>query len=269
VALGPAQRRIDFAERLEERIGRLAEAVLVAHRPMLPRRRAKLQYGRPRVAARVPGRVTGDLRILWSQHGFAGSFATMGWIINVRGPSGSGKTHLAREIMAACGWRRPGAVEPLYRARRRFPILYRIAHPIGGRRLAVVGHYERRSGGSDTIRRDHGGLDEVFRLAAAYGADHDVFVEGLALSEEHRQTSALAALHPVYVVRLTTPVSECVGNLLARQHRGRRQRPALERRVRDQARRIDTACAALDGRVRLERLGFDEAVARVTACLRL
>ena len=55
---------------------------------------------------------------------------------------------------------------------------YRLRHRLGGRPLAVVGHYEVTGGGCDTIRAADGGLGEIMRRAADYAASgHDVLLE--------------------------------------------------------------------------------------------
>jgi hypothetical protein len=147
----------------------------------------------------------------------------MGVIINPRGTSGSGKTELVRRIMANYGWGSGSRVEPARRQGRERPIAYRLRHPLGGRPLVLLGHYEATSGGCDTIRAKDGGLDEAFRLAGEYAASgHDVLLEGLLLSGEHLRSAALAKVHELYVLRLNTPLDRCIRNVIARQRAGRR-----------------------------------------------
>ena len=52
--------------------------------------------------------------------------------------------------------------------------------PLGrARPLVIVGHYERTSGGCDTIPKSHGGTEEVFAIASRYaGRALNVFLEG-------------------------------------------------------------------------------------------
>jgi hypothetical protein len=101
----------------------------------------------------------------------------LGLIINVRGQGGAGKTMLARRIMHDYGWPEGGLVHPLTRPGRAPPIGYCFRHPTGGRDLIVLGHYERRSGGCDTIPLADGGLKEAFRLAKFWaGTGRDVFL---------------------------------------------------------------------------------------------
>jgi hypothetical protein len=85
--------------------------------------------------------------------------------------------------MTSYGWPGEGRAEPIRRAGRERHIGYRLPHPVNGRPLAVLGHYEATSGGCDTIRALDGGLGEAFRLADAWAsAGHDVLLEGSALS---------------------------------------------------------------------------------------
>jgi hypothetical protein len=151
----------------------------------------------------------------------------MGVVINPRGTGGAGKTEFARRILAEYGWRKDGQVEPIHRDMRRWPIGYRLRHPLGRRPLVVLGHYERTSGGCDTFSARDGGLDEAFRLADAWAsAGHDVLIEGSALSAEHERSASLARRHTLHVVRLATPPEQAARNLVARW-RARRDRRSL------------------------------------------
>lgn len=189
----------------------------------------------------------------------------MGLVLNPRGAGGAGKTELVRRVMASYP-----AAEPIHRAGRAQPILYRLAHPAGGRPLVVLGHYERRSGGCDTVTLRDGGMAEVFRLAGEFasGGD-DVLLEGLRLSEDHAFSAALAASHDLYVLRLATPPETCARNLLCRRRARAAARPAFAAAAALQHRRIEEACARLGGRATVEHLGFDDALRRARALLAL
>jgi len=88
----------------------------------------------------------------------------MGVVINPRGTSGAGKTEFARRRMADYGW--PGGdAGAVHRRGRERPIGNLLRNPVGGRPLAVLGHYGPTGGcGCDTITAKDGGLPEAFRL---------------------------------------------------------------------------------------------------------
>jgi hypothetical protein len=192
----------------------------------------------------------------------------MGVIVNPRGTSGSGKTELVRRILADYGWGQSGQAEPIGRLGRRRPIAYRLRHPLGGRPLAVLGHYEATCGGCDTIRLEDGGMNEAFRLAAAFAADgHDVLLEGLVLSGEHERSAALAAAHPLHVLRLSTPLDRCIRNVIARRRAARRGWASIAKLATRQQAGIDEACRRLERCAIVETLGFDETLIRARALL--
>jgi hypothetical protein len=193
----------------------------------------------------------------------------MGIIINPRGTSGSGKTELVRRILAQYGWQRSadgagaGGLEPVYRAGRSRPLGYRLEHPLGGRPLAVLGHYEVTSGGCDTIRAADGGLDEIMRRAADYAATgHDVLIEGQRLSSEYERSAELARSHRLHVLRLTTPLEQCARNLVWRRRARRDTWPSVAGIVADEHELVAEACARLGQHATVEALGFDDAFAR-------
>jgi hypothetical protein len=193
----------------------------------------------------------------------------MGLIINPRGTSGSGKTELVRRILAQYGWQRSaesegaGDLEPIWRAGRRRPLGYRLEHPLGGRPLAVLGHYEVTSGGCDTIRAADGGLDEIMRRAADYAATgHDVLIEGQLLSSEYERSAELARSHRLHVLRLTTPPEQCARNLVWRRRARRDTWPSVAGIVADEHELVAEACARLGQHATVEALGFDDAFAR-------
>ena len=193
----------------------------------------------------------------------------MGVIINPRGTSGSGKTELVRRVLAQYGWRRgagpegAGGLELIWRERRRRPLGYRLRHPLGGRPLAVVGHYEVTSGGCDTIRADDGGLGEIMRQAADYAASgHDVLIEGQRLSREYERSAALARSHRLHVLRLTTPPHQCARNLVWRRRARRDSWPAVAATVVVEHEMVAEACERLEQHATVEALEFDLAFAR-------
>ena len=193
----------------------------------------------------------------------------MGLIINPRGTSGSGKTELVRRILAQYGWQTrtggagAGGLEPVYRMGRSRPLGYRLAHPLGGRPLAVLGHYEVRSGGCDTIRAADGGLDEIMRRAADYAATgHDVLIEGQRLSSDYARSIELARSRRLHVLRLTTPLEQCARNLVWRRRARRDTWPSVAGTVADEHELVAQACARLARHATVEALGFDDAFAR-------
>lgn len=199
----------------------------------------------------------------------------MGLVINPRGTSGAGKTWLVREVMAAS--RRAGAAAtPLHREGRTRPIGWRFASSPDRRPLAIVGHYETTRGGTDTIPRTDGGLDEAFRLADALAGDgHDVLMEGYQLSGEIERTVALAQAQRargdrLHVLWLDVPLEVCVRNVVARRRAGREAIPAIEQTARTGHEALTAACLALQGAgVPVDRLETAAALQRTLALLGL
>jgi hypothetical protein len=191
-------------------------------------------------------------------------------IINPRGTSGSGKTELVRRLLSDYGWGRDGRAEPVRRRGRERPIAYRLRHPLGGRPLAVLGHYEATSGGCDTIRATDGGMDEAFRLAGEHASSgHDVLLEGLLLSGEHARSAELAKAHELHVLRLSTPLDRCVRNVIARQRAGRRGWASVARTATMHQADIEEACRRLRRHASVEVLDFGGALLRARELLGL
>jgi hypothetical protein len=192
----------------------------------------------------------------------------LGLIINPRGTGGSGKTQLARRIMTDYRWKEAGAIEAVHRTGRERPIGYRLRHPHGGRPLFVLGHYERTSGGCDTIRAADGGLDEIFRLADARASSgHDVLLEGSALSAEHIRWSILAGRHRTHVLFLSTPVEQSARNLAVRRRLRRSDWTRIAHTVRTQRQAIAAACREIQGVAEIEEMEFECALDRVRGLL--
>jgi hypothetical protein len=189
-------------------------------------------------------------------------------IINLRGPGGAGKTELARRLLRDYRWEHDGLIEALHQTGRGKPIGYRLRHPEGGCPLVVLGHYERTSGGCDTIRQADGGLDAVFRLAAEWSATgHDVLMEGSNLSAELERTAALALHHPVHVLLLDVPAESCARQLAARRRTAfGKIGPFVEAAQRKQ-RSIRAACERLRLAAAVEELSFEAAHVRARRLL--
>jgi hypothetical protein len=181
----------------------------------------------------------------------------MGIIVNPRGAGGAGKTALVLRLMAAYG-----APAPIHRAGRTQPIGYRLPHPAGGRPFAVLGTYGATRGGCDTIPLRDGGLAEALRLTGAWASEgHDVVLEGLVLSREHRRTAELARAHPLHIIRLATSAEDCARALVA-HHRGPRDRlPDIASAAAAMDAEIEAACRALQAsRALFAVLGFEDAL---------
>ena len=194
----------------------------------------------------------------------------LGVIINPRGTGGSGKTELARRILSDYGWGKDGIVQPLRREGRERPIGYRLRHPLGGRPLIVLGHYERTSGGCDTIPLTDGGLDEIFRLAdASATGGHDVLLEGAACSVEYSRSAVLARRHRLHVLHLSTSLEQSVRNLVARRRARKSTRRLIEQTVRAQHQAVEAACVHLQGVADVATVDFDSALQRARTLLGL
>ena len=197
----------------------------------------------------------------------------MATIVNPRGAGGSGKSELVRRIMVDLGWREQPVtegVEIIRREGRPQPLGYRFHSSPGRRAIAVLGHYERRSGGCDTISLAHGGLDEVFARAEAHAdAGDDVLLEGLRLSSEVERTRAVAGRHEVHIVALATPPEVCVRHLMARRRTGERSRARMEQVAAAEHGEIAAALDALRPCAAVEVLAFEGALAHVRRLLRI
>jgi len=124
-------------------------------------------------------------------------------IIQCRGTSGSGKTWAMRQVMSTL------QLIPEFISGRRRPLYYRTEDES----IVVLGSYENSCGGCDGI----GSARQVFDLIKILleNPSHRVILaEGLLLSEDVKWVSQLP---DVRVLFLTTPLEDCLENILSRR----------------------------------------------------
>jgi len=185
----------------------------------------------------------------------------MGLIINIRGPSGSGKTELVRRVMAACSRGFAEEIERILRPGRAMPLAYRLCPPLLPQPLIVLGDYERRSGGCDTVSLTDGGAQTIFALVETWASrSHVVLLEGVALSVEQERFLDVARRHDLRVVRLTTPLEQCARNLARRRRQCQDTWPTLMPALLAQHRAVVQACRALQREARVTNASFDLAL---------
>jgi hypothetical protein len=200
----------------------------------------------------------------------------MGLIINPRGMAGAGKTELVRRILMQYGWRQDphaptgDASEPIFGLKQDRLFGFRLPHPFGERPLAVIGRYDKTSGGCDRIRLADGGILAIVNRASDLAtAGYDVIIEGLRLSSNVEHSLELGRQHDLHILHLQTPVDQCVRNLISRRRTGRHSSSELARAAALEQRSIETACDQLRPIATVEALTFDDAYARTLELLSL
>lgn len=146
-------------------------------------------------------------------------------IVNLRGPSGSGKSTAVRAIMArySDNWTphylanlqeqlRQELVNVWGLDKRKQPLYYTASN--GGRKLAVVGHYESPCGGCDTIKEPDC-LFHIIRTLADQG--YDVLWEGLLMSMDFKRTVPLSKIHPTIIIGMDVPLDVCLDSINQRR----------------------------------------------------
>jgi hypothetical protein len=130
-------------------------------------------------------------------------------IVNIRGTSGAGKSTVVRNVM-----QHYRSMLPNFIADRRQPITYILASPEVEIPLLVPGHYETACGGCDTLKT----VDQAYQLvrAAAESKFHVLF-EGIMVQDDVMRAIALSAVHPLTVIRLTTPIEVCLEGIQSRR----------------------------------------------------
>jgi hypothetical protein len=136
-------------------------------------------------------------------------------IIQVRGTSGSGKTTIVRNIMELFP---PENKKPVMRTGRKQPIAYRFRHPVPEHKeLAVIGHYETKCGGCDTISTPGQSYPIIFELIRRNAEEgRNVLFEGLLISGDLKWSSQLKDLD-FRIIELTTSLDECLESINTRR----------------------------------------------------
>lgn len=163
-------------------------------------------------------------------------------IVQLVGTSGSGKTTIAREIM-----QRYGKTTPVIPPGRRVPEAYMVVPPLGKLPLYVLGSYENKCGGVDTIGSAADLLELIDRYAK--GGNHVLF-EGLLISTYYGLLGkGLEKYHP-HVVRcfLTTDIEVCIQRVIVRRAERKTKTPFNE----DNTRNRMTAIAGFKRRLKKE-----------------
>lgn len=133
-------------------------------------------------------------------------------IIQIRGTSGSGKSTIVREVMSKT------VKYPLYVPDRKQPLLYRCGSPANPSvNFSVIGHYETKCGGCDTISipgESYGIIFGRVRSEALEGSN--VLFEGLLISGDINHTARLKDLG-LTIIELTVPLEECLASVNERR----------------------------------------------------
>lgn len=132
-------------------------------------------------------------------------------IIQIRGTSGSGKTTIVKNIMKLY------EPKPVMRIGRKRPIAYRCKHPRGERELAIIGHYETKCGGCDTISTPGQSYPIIFDLIRRNAQEErNVLFEGLLISGDAKWSSQLNDMD-FRIIELTTSLEDCLDSINERR----------------------------------------------------
>lgn len=137
-------------------------------------------------------------------------------IIQIRGTSGSGKSTIVRNILTL--FQDQGLVKPVMRTGRKRPIAYRCRHPIPENKdVAIIGHYETKCGGCDTISIPGQSYPMIFELIKRnHNEGRNVLFEGLLISGDVKWASTLASMD-LRIIELNTSLEECLDSINGRR----------------------------------------------------
>jgi len=134
-------------------------------------------------------------------------------IVNLRGASGSGKSFALRRIRDAYSddWT-AHRIE-----KRKQPLYYTAEGPArsGGRKLAILGHYETACGGCDTITKPDF-LFETIQMLLDQG--YDIIWEWLLMSMDFKRTEPMSHNYKTLVLGLDTTLEKCLSSINERRH---------------------------------------------------
>jgi hypothetical protein len=175
-------------------------------------------------------------------------------LLNLRGSSGSGKSTVVRALLSQYGAR------PIYGCLGlRSPEAYRLDD-----RACVIGPYLTPCGGCDAL----GSMDRVIELVREYSAKGHVIFEGLIISSSYGRIGQFLESYGRHalVAFLTTPRERAYQQLRKRQAEGRVRGDRSFDQHYDRTQRVKERMLR-DGRLRVEDLDPDNAVAQITAWL--
>lgn len=129
-------------------------------------------------------------------------------IISLRGTSGAGKSHLARRVMD--GYARSRPVHVIGRQKPQYTIFTDKGRPP----LAVLGHYEIKNGGVDTLPH----LGAAYLLAVDLYPMYHVLMEGKNMSDGVTHAFDLRDKHDVRIVYINTKIEDCINSVRQRGH---------------------------------------------------
>lgn len=126
-------------------------------------------------------------------------------IINLRGTNGAGKSTIVHAMLQRFTKR------SIYITGRRKPLGY-----ILNDNVFILGHYEIKNGGMDTIKS----LDEAYAIINEYATNaYDVLYEGKNMSDNPTRLIELSGREEVHVIIIDHPVEECIHAVRERGHR--------------------------------------------------
>jgi len=135
-------------------------------------------------------------------------------IIQVRGTSGSGKSTIVRNILELFPQEN---VKPIMKPGRKRPIAYRCKHPNASPDVAIIGHYETKCGGCDTISTPGQSYPIIFELIKRNAKEgRNVLFEGLLISGDVKWGSTLRDLD-FRIIELNTSLEECLESINGRR----------------------------------------------------
>jgi hypothetical protein len=192
-------------------------------------------------------------------------------IIQIRGTSGSGKTTIVKQIMEL--YDKP--IRKCFRQGRKQPLYYRLTHPNKGPELAVIGHYETKCGGCDTISTPGQSYPIIFDTIRRNYLEHrDVLFEGLLISGDVRWTKELKD-SGLRIIELDVSLEECLASVNERRRQrlekaGKEFVPVNPNNTTVKHKLITRSCNLLkEHGIPVERLSRKEAIDKIIEWLNL